>query len=213
MKLTRMQFNPFGVMTYVLWHEDGKDAFVVDPGMMDNVERERFSSFITSHELKVKKILLTHVHIDHVPAVQWVKSQYSATIECSQLDEFLIELLPQQYKMFMLPYNGEKFSVDRYLDDGEELSLNGEVIKVLHVPGHSPGSLAFYLPECDKLLSGDAVFYMSIGRTDLPGGSYETLILSIKEKIMTLPEDTVIYPGHGDCTTVADEKCYNPYLR
>lgn len=200
-------------MTYVLWHEDGKDAFVVDPGMMDEVERERFSSFITSHGLKVKKILLTHVHIDHVPAVQWTKSQYGATIECSQHDEFLIELLPQQYKMFMLPYNGEKFSVDRYLDDGEELSLNGEVIKVLHVPGHSPGSLAFYLPECDKLLSGDAVFYMSIGRTDLPGGSYETLIESIKEKIMTLPEGTVIYPGHGDCTTVADEKCYNPYLR
>jgi len=213
MKLTRMQFNPFGEMTYVLWHEDGKDAFVVDPGMMDRSENEYFADFIEKHQLNVTKVLLTHIHIDHVTAAGWVKEKYNASIEFGQKDEVLLTLMPQQIAMFGLRFDYKPFSADNYLADGDCITLNGEEIKVLATPGHSLGSLSFYAPESEKVLTGDAVFNMSIGRTDLPGGNYDQLIKSINEKIMTLPEGTVIYPGHGDCSTVKDEKMYNPFLK
>lgn len=213
MKLTRMQFNPFGVMTYILWHEDGKEAFVVDPGMMDEYERDVFSSFIKSHSLKLTKVLLTHIHIDHVPSAAWAKAQYGASIEFNEHDAFLQKNIHLQYLMFNLKGTPEPFEADRYLNDGDNLTLNGEEIIVYHVPGHSPGSLVFYSATSGKLIAGDAIFSMSIGRTDLPGGNYDQLINAINEKIMTLPEDTVIYPGHGECTTVKDEKLYNPFLK
>ncbi len=208
-----MQFNPFGEMTYVLWHEDGKDAIVVDPGMMSGHECDTFASFIDTHSLKVTKVILTHIHIDHVAAVWWVKEKYGASVEYCQGDEVLMQVLPQQVAMFRLNIDFKPFASDSYLNDGDIIMLNGEEIEVLSTPGHSPGSISLYAPLSGKLLSGDALFNMSIGRTDLPGGNYDTLIHSIKQKIMTLPLDTVIYPGHGDCTTVADEKMYNPFLK
>lgn len=213
MKLTPMTFNPFGEMTYILWHEDGQDAFVVDPGMMDDFEKGIFSSFVETHALKITKVLLTHLHIDHVMGAQWVADKYHASIEYNSKDEILSGRLTDQAIMFGLNLRVDKLCADANLVDGDTLTLNGEEIKVLETPGHSLGSLSFYLPESNKLLSGDALFAMSIGRTDLPGGNFDQLINSINKKIMTLPESTVIYPGHGDCTTVGDEKMYNPFLK
>lgn len=213
MKLTGLQFNPFGEMTYILWHEDGQDAFVVDPGMMERDEQEVFASFVEQHRLNVVKVLITHVHVDHVPGTAWVKERYGASVEFCQDDEFLLKLLPMQYKAFGLNYIHDPFVADKFLSDGDVIKLVDDEIKVLSVPGHSPGSIAFYVPSKGILLSGDAIFAMSIGRTDLPGGSYDQLVNSINEKIMTLPEDTVIYPGHGSCTTVGEEKRYNPFIK
>lgn len=212
MKLTRLQYNPFGEMTYMLWHEDGKDAFVVDPGMMTEHERSNFASFIEMHNLAIKHVLLTHIHIDHVASAGWCKDTFGATIAFGKDDDFLLHILPQQIASFGLIIDFKGFEADIYLSDGDTLTLNGESIKIIATPGHSPGSLSFYLPESNKLLSGDALFNMSIGRTDLPGGNYDQLIASIK-KLVTMPENTVIYPGHGDCTTVCDEKNFNPFLK
>ncbi|MBQ0070130.1 MAG: MBL fold metallo-hydrolase [Bacteroidales bacterium] len=213
MKITPMTFNPFGVYTYVLWHEEGKEAYVVDPGMMDDFERGIFSSFIESHNLNLTKVLLTHLHIDHVMGAQWVADKYNASIEYNSKDDILSSRLTDQAIMFGLNIRIDKLNADVNLKEGDLVMLNGEPIKVLETPGHSLGSLSFYIPESGKLLSGDAIFSMSIGRTDLPGGNYDQLITSINEKIMTLPAGTVIYPGHGDCTTVKDEKMYNPFLK
>lgn len=213
MKITPMTFNPFGVLTYILWHEDGKDAFVIDPGMMDDFEQGVFSSFIETHKLNLTKVLLTHMHIDHVMGAQWVVDKYHTTIEYNSKDEILSSRLTEQAMMFGLKLRLDKLNADVNLVEGDTLTLNGEKIEVLETPGHSLGSLSFYLPDSGKILVGDVVFNMSIGRTDLPGGNYDQIISTIKEKIMTLPEGTVIYPGHGDCTTVHDEKMYNPFLR
>lgn len=170
MKITPMTFNPFGVYTYVLWHEEGKEAYVVDPGMMDDFERGIFSSFIESHNLKLTKVLLTHLHIDHVMGAQWVADKYNASIEYNSKDDILSSRLTDQAIMFGLNIRIDKLNADVNLKEGDLVMLNGEPIKVLETPGHSLGSLSFYIPESGKLLSGDAIFSMSIGRTDLPGG-------------------------------------------
>ena len=213
MKITRLVVNPFAESTYMLWHEDGGDAFIVDPGMIDDYERDQFARFIDSHKLNVTKVLLTHVHVDHVLAVSWMVEKYGASVEYSKDDDFMRELIPEQIRSFGLRCEFKQFDATRFLVDGEVLDLNGEKIDVIAIPGHSRGSLSFHSSESKKVIAGDAVFAMSIGRTDLAGGNYEQLINSINTKLMTLPEDTVIYPGHGDCTTVGEEKRYNPFLK
>lgn len=213
MNITRLLFNPFGENTHVLWHENGKDAFVIDPGMMNDDENDFLATFLQSHNLNVTKVLLTHLHIDHVTGAVWTARKYNATIEYNEKDQMVSEHLSAQAAMFGLNIRIEPFVADVFLKDGDSLYLNGEEIKVLETPGHSPGSLSFYLPESGKLIAGDTIFEMSIGRTDLPGGNYDQIISSIKTKIMTLPGDTVIYPGHGSVTTVADEQKYNSFLK
>lgn len=213
MKVTRFIVNPFAESTFVLWQEDGKNAFVVDPGMCNEYEREQFAEFIEQHNLNITKVLLTHVHVDHVLSVAWVAQKYNASIEFCQGDDFMRAVVHEQIAMFGLRIHFEEFEASHFLNDGDILQLNNEEIKVITTPGHSLGSLSFYSNESKKIIVGDAIFAMSIGRTDLQGGNYEQLINSINKKIMTLPEDTVIYPGHGDCTTVGDEKRYNPFLK
>lgn len=213
MKITQLVVNPFAESTYILWHDDCKDAFVIDPGMCNEYEREQFADFIASHQLNITKVLLTHVHVDHVLSAAWVANKYNASIEYSESDDFMREVVTDQIAMFGLRINFESFNATRFLHDQDTLNLNGEMITVLSTPGHSMGSLSFYSQDSKKVIVGDAVFAMSIGRTDLQGGNYDQLIESINKKIMTLPEDTVIYPGHGDCTTVGDEKRYNPFLK
>ena len=213
MKITSLIFNPFQESTYVLWHEDGKDAFLVDPGMMMQAERDLFAEFIERHHLNITKIILTHIHIDHVIGVAWASKKYGASIEFSEQDNAMLNIMNLQVAMMGLDVKFEQFDASNYLHDGDLLNLNGETIKVLEVPGHSRGSLAFYAPQSKKVITGDALFCGSIGRTDLPGGSYEQLINSITSKLITLPDDTDVYPGHGECTTISQEKRFNPFLR
>ena len=213
MKVQSMLFNPFGEMTYVLWHEDGKDAIVIDPGMMHPSEKEVFSSFIEQHHLNIIKVVLTHVHIDHAIATTWVASNYNANIEFNDKDIMLLSRLNEQAAMFGLNITVDDFVATRNLKDGDMLDLNGESIQVLETPGHSQGSICLYAPQSNKLISGDTLFAGSIGRCDLPGGNFDQIIESIKTKLISLPAETVVYPGHGDCTTIAEEKRYNPYVR
>ena len=162
--------------------------------------------------LSIKAILLTHAHVDHTFGVEYAKSQYHAPVLLHKADDFLGKQRAEQAKRFHLPIELGPLVADRFIDEGEVLSLGDNKIFALHAPGHSPGSLLFYIPAAKSLISGDVLFQGSIGRTDLPGGSYPQLIASINGKITTLPPSTIVYPGHGPSTTVGEEMRYNPYF-
>ena len=207
-----MTVNPFGENMYILWDEASHEAVVVDPGMMRDGEREMVTKFIDEHNLSVKHILLTHLHVDHITGARWLADKTGADVCGSALDNPLGQELPEQVAHFRINVEVEPLTVDRNLADGDTLQLGDETIQVLQVPGHSPGGLAFYLPQSALLISGDTIFNGSVGRTDLWGGDMAQLINSIREKILPLPDETVIASGHGPTTTVADEKRFNPFL-
>jgi glyoxylase-like metal-dependent hydrolase (beta-lactamase superfamily II) len=168
--------------------------------------------FIEGQELNVKHILLTHLHIDHITSARWLADKTGADV-CGNVQDAQLGLeLPDQIAHFHINIEAEPLTLDRDLIDGDTIPLGGETIQVLHVPGHSPGGLAFYLPQSALLISGDTIFNGSVGRTDLMGGDMATLINSIREKILPLPDETVIASGHGPTTTIADEKRFNPFL-
>ena len=207
-----MTVNPFGENMYILWDEASRDAVVVDPGMMRETEREMVTKFIEDQKLNVIHILLTHLHIDHITSARWLADKTGADVCACALDAQLGRELPDQVAQFHLKIESEPLVIDHILSDGDVLPLGEESIQVLHVPGHSPGGLAFYLPQSGLLISGDTIFNGSVGRTDLWGGDMAQLINSIREKILPLPDETVIASGHGPTTTIADEKRCNPFL-
>lgn len=209
---TMMTVNMFGENMYILWDEGTHDAVVVDPGMMRDAEREMVDKFIKGQELNVKHILLTHLHIDHITGARWLADQTGADVCGSALDAQLGRELPEQVAQFHINIETQPLELDRNLADGDTIPLGDEMIQVLHVPGHSPGGLAFYLSQSGLLISGDTIFNGSVGRTDLMGGDMAQLINSIHEKILPLPDETVIASGHGPTTTIADEKRCNPFL-
>jgi glyoxylase-like metal-dependent hydrolase (beta-lactamase superfamily II) len=212
MNATMMSVNPFGENMYILWDEASHESVVIDPGMMREGEREMVTKFIDEHQLNVKHILLTHLHVDHITGARWLADKTGADVCGSALDNPLGQELPDQVAHFRINIEVEPLTVDRNLSEGDTLPLGDEIIQVLHVPGHSPGGLAFYVPQSNLLFSGDTIFNGSIGRTDLWGGDFAQLINSIREKILSLPDETVIASGHGPTTTVADEKRCNPFL-
>ena len=212
MNATMMTVNPFGENMYILWDEASRDAVVVDPGMMREAEREMVTKFIEGQKLNVIHILLTHMHIDHITSARWLADKTGADVCACALDAQLGRELPDQVAQFHLKIESEPLDIDHILSDGDVLPLGEESIQVLHVPGHSPGGLAFYLPQSGLLISGDTIFNGSVGRTDLWGGDMAQLINSIREKILPLPDETVIASGHGPTTTIADEKRCNPFL-
>lgn len=212
MNATMMSVNPFGENMYILWDEASHEAVVIDPGMMREGEREMVTKFIDEHQLNVKHVLLTHLHVDHITGARWLADKTGADVCGSALDNPLGQELPDQVAHFRINIEVEPLTVDRNLSEGDTLQLDDEIIQVLHVPGHSPGGLAFYVPQSNLLFSGDTIFNGSIGRTDLWGGDFAQLINSIREKILPLPDETVIASGHGPTTTVADEKRCNPFL-
>lgn len=212
MKISRFTMNPFGMNCYILWTGPGGQCIVVDPGMMTLSEKEMITSFIDGNNLTVKHLLLTHCHVDHACAARWLAEHYGVKVEAGAKEDIIASQMPAQASRFGLKIDSTPLVIDRTLAQDDVIDFGGETIRVLETPGHSPGSLSFYCPESSVVITGDAVFQSSIGRTDLLGGSYTQLINSIKEQLLTLPPDTVIAPGHGDTTTVADEKVYNPYL-
>ena len=209
---TMMTVNPFGENLYILWDETTRDAVVVDPGMMRQAERDMVTNFIEGQQLSVGHILLTHLHVDHITSARWLADKTGADVCGSMFDAPLGLELPDQVAHFRISIDAEPLTLDRNLADGDTLPLGDETIQVMHVPGHSPGGLAFYLPQSALLMSGDTIFNGSVGRTDLWGGDMAQLISSIREKILPLPDETVIASGHGPTTTVADEKRCNPFL-
>ncbi len=212
MNVSCFPVNPFVENTYILWMCDGGEAAIIDPGMMTDAERDMVAQFVAQHSLRVKYILITHYHIDHVTSANWCKQQYGAQILSSAEDESLGKYVQMQAAHFRLRIDVDAVKADRHLKEGDTLALGDEEIRAIATPGHSSGSLSFYVPQSNFVITGDVLFAGSIGRTDLPGGDYATLISAIRNKLFTLPSDTMVYAGHGPSTSIGDEMRYNPYF-
>lgn len=207
------EFNMFGEKTYVVFDPLKRECAVVDPGMMNAAECARFGHFIEEQELKVKYLVATHLHIDHLMGLEYIENSYNVGLSASPLDVFLGERLKWQAEMFHLPVKvPDQIVLANPLEPGDELPLGDDALEVLAVPGHSPGSIALYSRMSEFVLVGDALFRGSIGRTDLPGGDYATLVKSIGTTLGALPPQTKVYSGHGPSTTIAHELATNPFL-
>lgn len=203
----------FGENTYVVYDEDSREAIVVDPGMINEEERKALDGFIQKNDLKITGIVNTHLHLDHCFGADHVKTKYSSRMMAGSADAPLGESLPEQGRRFGIPNLAGPLKIDVNLKHGDKISLGKQNLEVLEVPGHSPGSIALYSPEQKFVIVGDALFEGSIGRTDLPGGSQRQLVDSIKNHLLTLPDDVVVLSGHGNPTTIGQERLHNPYLQ
>lgn len=208
--LKSFAFNPFSENTYVVFN-DHKNAFILDPGNFSEAETAVLEKFISENQLNVQNILLTHAHIDHVLGLQWAFNIFKVPVLMHELDKEILDRNPmsaRQFGFFFKPFEGEI----EYLKENETLKLDEDEFKILHVPGHSAGSIAFHSETQKFVISGDVLFEGSIGRTDLYKGNHEQLIDSIKTKIFILDEETKVYNGHGNPTTVGFEKNHNPFF-
>ncbi|MDE6808715.1 MAG: MBL fold metallo-hydrolase [Muribaculaceae bacterium] len=212
LKIKGFQFNMFGEMTYVVYDEISLKAAVIDPGMMNSREAAELDDFIMKNRLSIQHIVATHIHIDHVMGLSRVIEKTGLGLEANRNDEFLSRRIAEQADMFRLPVKIGPIKINRYLEPGDRIDIGDDYLLVIHVPGHSPGSIALYSPSSSFVITGDALFDGSIGRTDLPGGDYPTLIKSITDNLMSLPDDTAVYPGHGDSTTIGKQRRVNPFL-
>jgi len=203
-------FNAFQVNTYLVKDEEG-NCLVVDPAFYSPEEERIFDDYIRDHELKVTGQINTHCHVDHVLGVLYLQKKYQCPFRAHQNESGLLKnapLMGEVYGLTVEPIPG----IDELISDRDLIPLNGFSLHALLVPGHSPGSLSFYSPEGAFVITGDALFQGSIGRTDLPGGDYDTLIESIRSRLLTLPPETIVYPGHGEPSTIAHEAMGNPFL-
>ena len=203
-------FNAFQVNTYLVKDEEG-NCLVVDPAFYSPEEERTFDHYIRDHELKVTGQINTHCHVDHVLGVRHLQQKYQCPFRAHQNESGLLKNAPLMGKVYGLsvePIPG----IDVLISDRDLIPLNAFSLHALLVPGHSPGSLSFYSPEGAFVITGDALFQGSIGRTDLPGGDYDTLIESIRSRLLTLPPETIVYPGHGEPSTIANEAMGNPFL-
>jgi hydroxyacylglutathione hydrolase len=209
MQIQVFEFNPFQENTYVLYDET-KECVIVDPGCYDKEEEELLSNFIRDQSLKVVKLLNTHCHIDHVLGNWFVKKKYDVKLHIHPLEEIVLKaqrVFAPNYGMFQY----QETEADMYLKEGVDVTFGNQQLQVLFVPGHAPGHVAFYHEQQAQLISGDVLFYNSIGRTDLPGGNYNTLMTSIHKTLFTLPDNVTVHPGHGPETTIGFEKQTNPF--
>lgn len=212
MKVSRFSFNMFGVNTYILWDDISKEAIIIDPGMINDNERKIIDNFIESNNLTLTHLVNTHMHIDHSFGVPYIIQKYNLQLKCNENDQFLAGRLKDQADMFGLPIAVEDLTITVNLKDGDIISIGSEDLHILQVPGHSPGSIVLYVPKSGFIISGDVLFFSSVGRSDLPGGNHTQLIKGIQDKLLTLDPDTIVYPGHGPETTIGQEKVNNPYL-
>jgi hydroxyacylglutathione hydrolase len=203
-------FNPVQENTYVL--SDEKDAcFIIDPGCYFGNERAAIQEYIEQQGLSPQMLLNTHCHLDHVFGNKWVHDSWNLPLHLHEKEVPVLALAPEMGLAWGMPfenYRGERI----FLTPGDDVTLGAHRLKILFLPGHSPGSVGFYCAEQGFLIGGDVLFRESIGRTDLPGGDHMTLLQSIREELWPLPEDTIVYPGHGEPTTIGWEKAHNPFL-
>ena len=204
------EFSPIQENTYILYNEFN-DCIIIDPGCYFDAEKEELVAYITDNKLTPKMLINTHCHLDHVFGNKFISEKYNLTLKIHENEKAVLAFAPTSGLMYNMPFDNYKGEFI-LLSAGDTISLGKDVLKVLLVPGHSPGSLAFYCAEDKFVISGDALFKNSVGRSDLPGGNHEQLIKSIKENLLALPDDTVVYSGHGPVTIVGDEKKNNPYL-
>jgi glyoxylase-like metal-dependent hydrolase (beta-lactamase superfamily II) len=205
------EFNPFAENTYVLWDDSG-ECVLFDPGCYTQAERDTLQQFIASKNLRPVRLINTHCHVDHVFGNPFVAQTWGLGLEIHEGELPVLQHFEKVCQMYGIPFEGQQPLPANFIEAGETLTFGNSKLKVLFTPGHSPASISFYCEEAGFVLAGDVLFYESIGRTDLPGGDFDTLIRSIRTQLFTLPDETLVLSGHGPATTVRHEKEYNPFL-
>lgn len=211
MKIYKFTFNYFGENTYVLYDDTGECA-IVDPGCCNNTEENILSEFIENENLKPKYLLNTHCHIDHILGNAFVKEKYQIPLLINKNEEPVLKSGISISQAYGISYNPSP-AADSFIDEQDEIKFGDTTLKIVFTPGHSPGSICFINHSIKAIIGGDVLFYGSIGRTDLPGGDFQTLENSIINKLYTLPDEYVVYCGHGEETTIGFEKFNNPFVR
>jgi len=210
-QIQKFTFNIFSENTFILWDDESRESAVVDPGCSDISEEKDLENFIIDNNLKVKYLINTHCHIDHILGCEFIKKKFNPIYFAPELDTPLIENASMQAS-----FVGIDFSIsilpDEYLSEEKILYLGKMGLSFLFTPGHTPGEYCIYIPSIKTCITGDVLFFDSIGRTDLWEGNYDVLIKSINEKLLSLPNETMIYPGHGEVSTIGREKKLNPFL-
>ncbi len=203
-------FSPIQENTYLLYNEKRK-ALIIDPGCYFEEEREMLSSFLQQNNLELQLLLNTHCHLDHVFGNKWIHETFGLLLHIHQKEKQVLDFAPASGLMWNMPFDNYNAEL-KYIKEGEEILLDDDRLKILFAPGHSPGHICFYCKAQGFIIGGDVLFRQSIGRTDLPGGNHETLIQNIKTQLFTLPDETIVYSGHGQATTIGYEKKHNPFL-
>jgi hydroxyacylglutathione hydrolase len=208
-KVQIFTFNAFQENTYLL-HDETRECVIIDPGCYEKEEKEELTSFIEINNLKVVALINTHCHIDHVLGNAFVKEYYKVKLGLHKIEDFTLRAVKSYASNYGFSQYHEAFP-DYFLEEGDKVKFGNSELDILFVPGHAPGHIAFYNKKENICIGGDVLFSGSIGRTDLPGGDFDTLIRSIHNKIFPLGDKMVIYPGHGPNTTIEKEKLHNPY--
>ncbi|MBX3254347.1 MAG: MBL fold metallo-hydrolase [Chitinophagaceae bacterium] len=203
-------FSPIQENTYVLYNKE-KNCAIIDPGCYYDNEREALASFIEANGLTPQLLLNTHCHLDHVFGNRWVAEKYGLKVHLHEKEKPVLDYAPASGLMWNLPFDNYRGDLV-YLRENDMVKLGEDELEVFFTPGHSPGSIIFYCEKQQFVIGGDVLFRTSIGRTDLPGGDFDTLINSIRTKLFVLPDEVTVYPGHGEPTTIGFEKKNNPFL-
>ena len=210
MEVKTFTFNEFQENTYVLY-DDTKECIIIDPGCNNEAEQAELVDFIESNSLKPVKLVNTHCHIDHVLGNDFVARKYHLSLEAHEGESAVLSNMQSVANMYGIPYVPSP-PIEVHLDETKVLKFGNTEMEILFTPGHSPASVSFFHRASDQLIAGDVLFRGSIGRTDLPGGNFDTLIASIKDKFYPLGEDVIVYCGHGPTTTIGMEMRTNPFL-
>lgn len=211
-EVVQLTFNPFQENTYLVYDET-KKCVIFDPGCHSASEQQALRQKITELELQPVRLINTHCHLDHVFGNKYVAETYGLGLEIHALELPVLEAVPTVCRMYGLPEPEPSPAPNRFLEADTSLTFGNTTLEMLFTPGHSPGSLSFYCAKDRFVIAGDVLFYGSIGRTDLPGGHYDTLITSIKDKLLPLGDDITVYPGHGPATRMGYERQNNPFLQ
>ncbi len=210
MKIKPFVFNDFSVNTFVIY-DDSKECIIVDPGCIRPDEKETLNNFIEEHQLKPVKLVNTHCHVDHVAGVSYVKNNYNIPFYAHKGDDSNLKDAERAGQLYGMPIDAPPMP-DNYLEHGDVVTFGHSKIDILHLPGHSKGSIALSAKEDKFVVVGDVLFNGSVGRTDLNGGSLEELMHSIKNVLFNLDDDVVVYSGHGPETSIGNEVRSNPFL-
>lgn len=212
MKIKRFEFNMFPVNCYVI-SDESREAVIIDAGCYYEEEQQALKKYILDNNLTIKHLINTHLHLDHIFGNAFVEREFGVKPEASQFDEFFLPHTADHCRMFGIPLNEEPVPLGGYIADGDIIRFGNSELRAILLPGHSPGGLAFYCEQSGILFSGDVLFQGSIGRADLEGGDFATLRNSILKRLFVLPDNTIVYPGHGNSTTIGNEKMDNPFFR
>ncbi len=211
LKVDFLSCNPFQENTYLVYDDQSREAAIIDPGCMTPQEKEELSELITKLNIKPVALLNTHCHMDHIYGNAWSAKQYGLKLQAEAREQLTLDTLHDVTAVLGLPQPDIQ-EIDIFIKDGDTIQIGDGTLEVIFTPGHTPGHVVFYAPAEGFLIDGDVLFRDSIGRMDLPNASMEDMMLSI-QRLYMLPEDTIVYPGHGPSTTIGHEKRHNPFVR